>query len=301
MNFLQHLLEDNQKNDFITLAHAHIKSTKHAIEHGIHDPTLKNHINTIETHIKNKYKNIPAHKLNNTMQELTNTHDILTDHFKSAKNSEKNSYGKVINLINHIKTQLFIKQPPEPVSTTYHGEHSAPTKEGNAPLHDLTHNGIYPTDVYSNPHQYKTNDTDFESINTISYAKGKPNRTVTVYRAIPNDLTAKDRIGNIEKKMQKMISSHKLPKDAHPTDTWDNHYSKLKTMRDNELANMNPNEKQPKINSGDWVSISKRYAIEHGKDNLNGNFKIISKTVPAKHLFTDGNSLSEWGYDSSDK
>ena len=30
----------------------------------------------------------------------------------------------------------------------------------------------------------------------------------------------------------------------------------------------------------DWVSISKKYAMDHGRDNLGGNFKIISKQYP---------------------
>ena len=36
---------------------------------------------------------------------------------------------------------------------------------------------------------------------------------------------------------------------------------------------------------------------EHGKDHLKNKFKIVTKTVKAKDLYTDGNSLSEWGYD----
>ena len=53
------------------------------------------------------------------------------------------------------------------------------------------------------------------------------------------------------------------------------------------------------INSGDWVTINKRYAIQHGESTLYGNYKILTKVVPAKHLYTDGNSIHEWGYDPS--
>ena len=52
-----------------------------------------------------------------------------------------------------------------------------------------------------------------------------------------------------------------------------------------------------KINSGDWVTINKEYAIEHGKSNLRNKYKIIQKTVLASQLYTDGNSIHEWGYD----
>src|ERR1019366_4921003 len=52
-----------------------------------------------------------------------------------------------------------------------------------------------------------------------------------------------------------------------------------------------------KINPGDWVAISRRYATDHGKNNLRNQYKIISKTVFARDLFTQGDSMSEWGYD----
>lgn len=51
------------------------------------------------------------------------------------------------------------------------------------------------------------------------------------------------------------------------------------------------------INPGDWVTINKEYAKQHGESALDGNYKIVSKTVTAKDIFTDGNSIHEWGYD----
>jgi hypothetical protein len=54
-----------------------------------------------------------------------------------------------------------------------------------------------------------------------------------------------------------------------------------------------------KINSGDWVTINKPYAISHGRSTLLGDYKILTKTVPARHLFTTGDSLHEFGYDPS--
>jgi hypothetical protein len=51
------------------------------------------------------------------------------------------------------------------------------------------------------------------------------------------------------------------------------------------------------INPGDWVTPTKDYAIQHGESNLQGQYRIVSKKVPAKHLWTDGNSIHEWGYD----
>jgi hypothetical protein len=50
------------------------------------------------------------------------------------------------------------------------------------------------------------------------------------------------------------------------------------------------------INPGDWVTPSRQYALEHGRSNLNGEFKIRSTTARAGHLWTDANSINEWGY-----
>ncbi len=50
------------------------------------------------------------------------------------------------------------------------------------------------------------------------------------------------------------------------------------------------------INPGDWVTPSKYYAKLHGESNLNGKYKIIFKTVPAKTLFSEANSIFEFGY-----
>lgn len=55
------------------------------------------------------------------------------------------------------------------------------------------------------------------------------------------------------------------------------------------------------INTGDWVTPSLQYAKDHGRDNLNNSYKIIKKKVHARDLFTDGNSLSEWGYDPQEE
>lgn len=56
-----------------------------------------------------------------------------------------------------------------------------------------------------------------------------------------------------------------------------------------------------KINTGDWVTISRAYAVQHGESALNGDYSIISKTVRARDIFTDGNSIAEWGYDPQDR
>ena len=54
--------------------------------------------------------------------------------------------------------------------------------------------------------------------------------------------------------------------------------------------------KNKAFNAGDWVSVSKQYAMEHGEGTLGGNYKIISQKVPAKHLTTNSDSILEQGY-----
>lgn len=50
------------------------------------------------------------------------------------------------------------------------------------------------------------------------------------------------------------------------------------------------------INDGDWVTLTEEYAHEHGNNALRGNYKILTKVVKAADLYTDGNSIQEWGY-----
>jgi len=55
---------------------------------------------------------------------------------------------------------------------------------------------------------------------------------------------------------------------------------------------------KPSFNIGDWVTVNKKYAIEHGQTHLQGNpFRIISKVVYARDIYTNGDSIHEWGYD----
>lgn len=48
------------------------------------------------------------------------------------------------------------------------------------------------------------------------------------------------------------------------------------------------------INVGDWVTICERYAKQHCE--YFEDCRILAKVVAAKDLYTDGNSIHEWGY-----
>ena len=55
------------------------------------------------------------------------------------------------------------------------------------------------------------------------------------------------------------------------------------------------------IKKGDWVTPSKEYAREHGEGPLGGKYKVVGKRVRAKDVFTNGDSIHEWGYHPADK
>lgn len=126
----------------------------------------------------------------------------------------------------------------------YRGQHKAPNRNNGCPLYDLTLNGIYPDDVYgTNGYRYygcgmSLDKKIFELINDY---RDKPDRNITIYRAIP-----------------------KKTSDI--------------------------------INILDWVTINEQYAKDHGK-YLTGGAKIIKKIVKASDIYTNGDSIYEWGYD----
>lgn len=56
------------------------------------------------------------------------------------------------------------------------------------------------------------------------------------------------------------------------------------------------NVKNPKMYPGDWVSLSKDYVVSHGERTLNGKYTLLFKMVKAKDVFSEANSLYEYGY-----
>jgi len=76
---------------------------------------------------------------------------------------------------------------------------------------------------------------------------------------------------------------------------------KIRAFRGNPDADVKiyraiPKDVPSALNAGDWVTTSRKYAKQHGESNLNNEYKIISKTVKAKDIFTNGDSIFEWGY-----
>jgi hypothetical protein len=51
------------------------------------------------------------------------------------------------------------------------------------------------------------------------------------------------------------------------------------------------------LNAGDWVTVNKQYAQDHGEAALGGDFDIVERKVKASEIFTNGDSIHEFGYD----
>ena len=147
----------------------------------------------------------------------------------------------------------------------YRGEHTAPGPEDGSPLHNVTLKGTYPEDFYSHKgFRYYSdygNDYDSKSHYKVTSHKDKPDEKVWIHRAIPTSVY----------------------KEAH------------KQAKKSGKAPI-----QHMIQKGDWVTISKEYAHNHGQSALRGDYKVASMRVPAKHVFTNGDSVHEWGYHPED-
>ena len=160
----------------------------------------------------------------------------------------------------------------------YRGIHKSPTKGSGSPLHDLE--TTYPDDIYTLPittaiqYHGSHHQDDYYVISTMREAHNKPNYQVKIFRAVPD----------LNKDVDKKIKyNNNLINYVHKFG-----FPPIKAKRIKIT-----------INPGDWVCLTRNYAKEHGEGSLNNVFKIISKTVPAKHLFTNGDMLQEFGYDPS--
>jgi hypothetical protein len=143
----------------------------------------------------------------------------------------------------------------------YRGSHQAPGPDYGAQMHDVSSNGMYPKDFYS------TNGLRY-------YADAND----------PTDRDAYYKIAKVKGKPNEMVSIHR----AIPTSVYNEALKK-----EAPLKHM--------IRKGDWVAINKEYAKLHGDAVLKGNYKIASMRVPAKHVWTNADSIHEWGYHPEEK
>lgn len=192
----------------------------------------------------------------------------------------------------------------------YQGEHSAPTAD-SAPMHDLT--DTYPDDIYGSDaarlYSHYGDHRDRGAIGIIQNARNKPNQPVKIYRAVPDvnydiktNLKPLLDIVNYYSQWNRFPAKNQIVWDLQDKYSIDNHsYDEQQKLILNDINKQidelqSQQQKQIGINNGDWVTIHKDYAKEHGESHLNGQYKIVSKTVPARNLYTDGNDIFEWGY-----
>jgi hypothetical protein len=184
----------------------------------------------------------------------------------------------------------------------YAGEHSAPLGDVGAPLHDLTanNNAVYPSDVYSSQANQYYGSGELEDAQLFAMArrlKDKPNEKVSIYRAVPKMQSNSEKAAQLEKDLAKYMKRGHMPSysDFNNKSDW---YEWASNERDRLLSLPEETLDPLSINHGDWVALDKKYAKEHGESALGGNYKILSKKVPARQLFTNGDSIREWGWDS---
>lgn len=179
----------------------------------------------------------------------------------------------------------------------YRGQHTAPSKDGGSPLYNLT--DTYPDDIYSSKasqyYGHWGDIRDAEAIRVIQSMKGKKNASVKIYRAVPK-YDANINTGSIKEVNSKLSSLQRMAKSS--PHLWDDPIFRKQI---DDLESQILPKKKLVINSGDWVTTVKSYAKDHGESALNGNYEILSKTVKAKDIFTNGDSIFEWGYDPQSK
>lgn len=213
------------------------------------------------------------------------------------------SFGKIVTLVDQaLAGDIRFQRSDE--TSEYGIAHRPPGPDDGAPLHDLTGGGnIYPDDIYSAKaaqyygHHGANDPVDRKTINIIQSFRGKPNAKVTIYRAIPKELTNDDRLAVLELQLKRYRARGTLPAEAEGKykngSAW---YEAARNEQDALMAKpAEPKEKRT-INRGDWVTVNRDYAKEHGESQFDGEYAILSKTVKAREIFTNGDSIHEFGY-----
>lgn len=207
------------------------------------------------------------------------------------------------SLAKEPQTTMFIVEPKS-ISTnnlSYRGQHEAPGPDFGAPLHDLTGGGqMYPADIYSSKAaEYYGGGMPYDkkAFAIAQQFKDKPNATVTIYRAVPKEMSNSEKLADLEKQMAAYMKRGTLPKDAenysNGSKWYESAYDKREKLR--QLPD-EPSNDMSKINPGDWVTLTKEYAKDHGESALKGKYKIISQKVKAKDVWTNADSIHEFGY-----
>lgn len=186
-------------------------------------------------------------------------------------------------------------------SPDYRGEHEAPCAGSGTPIWDLCGEAeIYPEDVYGPDalRMYTDGDDESsrESLSVLKAIKGSPGALVTIYRAVPYAPSTQERLDELASQKRAYLRRGESPPNPmrYTGSQW---YDWACDQEDELRASPAVAASFPSvIKTGDWVTLSRSYAVKHGKSNLKNEYKILSSKVPASQVFCDGNSLNEMGY-----
>ena len=118
-----------------------------------------------------------------------------------------------------------------------------------------------------------------------------------MYRAVPVTRSNAEKIAELEAQKAAYLRRNIVPAGQPEKGFYDrasNEIERLKKLPEQEVS-------VPSINEGDWVTINRDYAKAHGEGALSGEYKIVTKKVKAKDLYTNGDSIHEFGYWPNDK
>lgn len=190
------------------------------------------------------------------------------------------------------KKSMNIQQVIKIYSEDYRGQHTAP-----GPGYGSSMDNCSPDEDLYGPNAVRYygdgSNLDSQSIHIIQSARNKPNMPVKIYRAIPKFITNQEKIDKYIKEKKYILQHGKMPQTA------DNRSMDYFDFIDEEIQRLQKEPAQDSvkvgINPGDWVTINRSYALNHGDAHLSTS-RLLSKTVTAGTLYTDGNSVHEWGY-----
>ena len=156
---------------------------------------------------------------------------------------------------------------------------------------------MYPKDYYDRWYEYARDEKDAALI--VNGYRNKPNKPITIYRAVPYQQTKEDLLADLQKAQAQWL------KRAKPHPAFESEFHKLGAKKyyewlGDEEEKVKKSDKEVKniseINPGDWVTTVRKYADSHGKAHLQNKYRILSKTVTAKEIFTNGDSLCEFSW-----
>jgi hypothetical protein len=137
---------------------------------------------------------------------------------------------------------------------------------------------------------------------------------VKVFRAVPKILSYQDKIKDLEAQKKYILKHGKIPpqerETAHTSNSstyYDKIHDELEQLLQRHFPEQPPSPDDNHSSSsdkvtiypGDWITVWRPYAVKHGQSALRGKYRILTKTVRAGDIFTNGDSIYEWGWQPS--